>query len=484
MRKIHAQRADTHPVFVFGISGATWKVIEPLLEDGRLPHLQHLMAGGCWGTMESVRVHGDKHFRPQIAWPTLATGCEPCRHGITHFYHTADDIKVPAIWDMFQQHGLSVGLYGWPVTWPPHKTNGFVIPSHLARDSQTWPPELRSIKALDRWQQEAEREKAVNKHVVEQLNMLMTLRRNGLRPKTFLSLTRILFNLLKSPDSEERALLLRYAKLELSIDFFLKLYAQYTPSLTTFHTFLVDFASHRYWRYFEPEKFPGARSPPKARLTNAVHAAYLRTDRVLGRLIAAMATDSIIAVVSEHGMMAEPESAEVGEWRYVIQGLRLKQFVGLGDEVMAYPVARWVAFRARPGCRLPGDTASRFRNVTVVETDLPLFNVYVHGDHEVIVKLNIPRTIARYRSGDIHNLVLNYNGSQIQFADITRQLGRARSAMHDSEGILILNGPGIRRQGHLPPCRLVDFTPTILRAAGLPLAPDLDGTPFNVFASD
>ncbi len=42
-------------------------------------------------------------------------------------------------------------------------------------------------------------------------------------------------------------------------------------------------------------------------------------------------------------------------------------------------------------------------------------------------------------------------------------------------GVLILHGPGIRRQERLPAVRMVDVMPTLMHAAGLPVAADLDG---------
>ena len=42
-------------------------------------------------------------------------------------------------------------------------------------------------------------------------------------------------------------------------------------------------------------------------------------------------------------------------------------------------------------------------------------------------------------------------------------------------GVLILHGPGIRQQERLPAVRMVDIMPTLMHAAGLPVAADLDG---------
>ena len=36
-------------VLIIGLDGATWDVIFPLIEQGKLPNLQYLVQGGSWG---------------------------------------------------------------------------------------------------------------------------------------------------------------------------------------------------------------------------------------------------------------------------------------------------------------------------------------------------------------------------------------------------------------------------------------------------
>lgn len=466
------------PVFVFGISGATWRVLEPMIVAGELPHLARLRERGCSGVLHSVKAPDDKHYRPQVAWPTIATGCLPARHGITRFFHSADDLRARTLWDYYEDAGLRVGLYGWPITWPPRPVDGFVIPSHLARDTRTWPRELGFIKALDRSQQDAEREGHVRHAFAERLAIFRALRRHGVRLPALVRLaSQGLRAMAAGP--EQRALLLRHAKLALNTDLFLHLYKQHRPHFASFHSFLVDLVSHRYWRYHDTQAGSHEATPP---LREAVAEAYRHTDRVFGRISAALPADTVIAVVSEHGMQAEPESAEVGRWRYVIRGSRLLELVGLGDQVRACPVARWIACRPATGAVLPTDTAARLSRVRVVETGLPLFQVY-ERDGEVIVKFALHAHVPRYRRGDLDTLHLEYDGKSVPFADLARPLGRTRSAMHDGEGVFLLAGPGIR-PGAQCSARLVDMAPTLLAAAGLAVPPGLDGSVLDVFSNE
>ncbi|MDH3217180.1 MAG: alkaline phosphatase family protein [Candidatus Krumholzibacteria bacterium] len=475
-------RRPTHAI-VFGISGATWDVAAPLLAAGRLPHLQRLVADGCSATMLSVRVAGDRHYRPQVGWVTAATGCLPEHHGVTTFYQTADDCRRVTVWDAFQAHGRRVGLFAWPLTWPPKPLDGFVIPCYHARNDTTWPPELASVKRIERQQHEARqgREASGSLGRREWVDLSLHLWRNGIRPSAIPALGACAGRLLLARDPASRALALRHGKLEVSAAMFLHLYKRWRPHLGTFHSFLVDNVSHRYWRYRDPARFGERVSPMQGRLASAVDDAYVRTDRVLGRLLRVAPRDAMIAVVSEHGMAPEPSSNEVGEWQYMIRGPRLSALIGLATELVDTPIARWISYRSPPGKSLPSDAVSRFRQVRVVETGLPLFNVYEHGSDEIIVKFSISKQVPRYLAGDLDALHVEYNGRRLPFCEIARRAGRQRSAMHDQRGILVLSGPDIRPGVKLPDCSLTDFAPTLLAAVGLPAPGPFDGRILDVF---
>jgi hypothetical protein len=235
------------PVIVFSISGATWRIIEPMVARGQLPNISLLRTEGSSGVLHSIRAIGDKHFRPQVAWPTLASGLRPEKHGITRFYHDARDARAPMLWDTCQRNGLKVGLFGWPITWPPKPLEGFVIPSHLARDTQTWPPELRFIKALDRQEQNAERAGG-GRQAICKLELAQSLRAYGVGWRTMARLGVAFARLIATRNSEKRAIVLRHMKLDLSLDLFLCLETRYQTGFSAFTTFLVDLVSHRYWR--------------------------------------------------------------------------------------------------------------------------------------------------------------------------------------------------------------------------------------------
>ena len=117
---------------------------------GRTPNISRLLERGTGARLFSVKATGDEHYRPETAWPSLATGLHPDRHGVTQFFHEAAETRAPTLWSIYAEHGLSSGIYGWPGgTSPPPQIDGFVVPSHLARNAETWPRSLCDIKSLD-----------------------------------------------------------------------------------------------------------------------------------------------------------------------------------------------------------------------------------------------------------------------------------------------------------------------------------------------
>jgi predicted AlkP superfamily phosphohydrolase/phosphomutase len=461
-------------VLVFGVSGATWSVIDPLVRDERLPHLAALCAKGVSAVAVSDRAPGDDHYRPQVAWATAATGCTSERHGITRFFHEASDLRVPALWDLWARAGRRVGVYGWPGTWPPRPYPGFVIPSHLARDDRTWPPELSVVRALEQRHRHGEREGRPLEHLIESAAMLRSLRRYGLRTRTLVSLGGRAVRLAVE-DEEEAALALRHARLDVATDLFVGLCREHEPDFRAFVTFLVDFASHRYWRYHQPGLF-AEEEQPRRRLRSAVVDAYRHADRTLGRLVAAAGEGSLVLVLSEHGMAVEPSSSEIGDWRIVLRPQELASMAEADSTVVAVPIARWVSLRQSHGGdpRELSRLASTLRSMSFVASGRPALDVWERRD-EVIVRLSLSEA---EQTDDLESCPIRVGDRLVPLGRIARRWGRVRSAMHDAHGVAVLAGPGVPPTRERRTVRLVDVAPTLMALAGIPVPQDLDGRPF------
>lgn len=442
-------------------------MLDPLLDAGELPALASLIARGARGVLTSKPVPGDRFPRPQTAWATIATGCAPARHGVTRFYHEHPDLRERPIWELYAEHGLRVGLYGFPGTWPPPVVDGYVVPSHLARDARTQPPELSWIKSIEQRYQAGERGVDAGRRLGRTAREASAFLRTARTPlRSSVQAASLAARAAPAP-AEERALLLRYARLEVTSSVFAGLWRRYRPHLAAYVTFLVDFASHRYWRYLDD----AAASP---RLRRAVPAAYVRTDRALGRLLAALPANTTVFVLSEHGMEPEPESAELGPTRYLLDGGAVAALAGLPADTLVCPIARWIAYRSPTG-RVGADAAARLERLVVAETGLPLLSVHRNGEAEVVVRLSLSSEVPRYRDGALDRMTVACGDRRVGFREVTRPGGSVRSAMHSEDAVLVAAGPRIRRIAEVGPARLEDVLPTVLSAADLGCPAGIDG---------
>lgn len=120
---------------VVGIDGADWRVIEPLIEAGRMPHLAALRERSAWGTIETLH---DVPLSPVI-WTSVATGKRADEHGIAWFMvDRPDGTRAPvrstnrtaeALWTILATHGRKAGVVGWWATYPAEEVGDGAIVS-------------------------------------------------------------------------------------------------------------------------------------------------------------------------------------------------------------------------------------------------------------------------------------------------------------------------------------------------------------------
>jgi predicted AlkP superfamily phosphohydrolase/phosphomutase len=138
---------------VIGLDGATFSILDPLMEDGTMPFLREFVARGVRGELLSTI----PHVSP-VAWTTFMTGRSPGYHGIFDFIraemrndemyftlYNARDIRCETIWSMISRQHMRVTVLNFMLTFPPLPVSGYIVPGlvswrHLKRGIH--PPEL------------------------------------------------------------------------------------------------------------------------------------------------------------------------------------------------------------------------------------------------------------------------------------------------------------------------------------------------------
>ncbi len=118
---------------MIGLDGAAWHLVDPLIEAGHMPNLAKLKSAGAAGVLDSTV----PTYTPP-AWTSAATGVNPGRHGIYGFLEGnaqneglelvhSGKIKAPAIWEIANAQGATVGVYNLPLTYPPRELDGWMV---------------------------------------------------------------------------------------------------------------------------------------------------------------------------------------------------------------------------------------------------------------------------------------------------------------------------------------------------------------------
>lgn len=132
--------------FVLGLDGVPWELIDRWSEDGSLPNFARMRNEGATGPLDSTRP-----ATTPLAWPAIATGVWPDKHGIYGFQklsssysqrmYTSQDYTQPPIWEQLE----SVAVGNVPMTYPAAEVDGELVTGMITPSVDhdfTHPPEL------------------------------------------------------------------------------------------------------------------------------------------------------------------------------------------------------------------------------------------------------------------------------------------------------------------------------------------------------
>jgi predicted AlkP superfamily phosphohydrolase/phosphomutase/tetratricopeptide (TPR) repeat protein len=131
-------------VLLIGWDAADWKVIRPLLADGKLPTLARLIDGGVSGNLATIQ----PMLSPML-WNSIATGKRADKHGICSFVGPLSDLSgirpiastsrtCKAIWNILTQAGLASNVVSWFASHPAEPIRGSIVSDRYAAQSAAW----------------------------------------------------------------------------------------------------------------------------------------------------------------------------------------------------------------------------------------------------------------------------------------------------------------------------------------------------------
>jgi Type I phosphodiesterase / nucleotide pyrophosphatase len=319
-RAVHAFRPLPTRMLVFGVDGATWDVLQPLVETGRMPHLAGLCRDGLAARLATMK----PNLSP-ILWTTIATGVDPDAHGIHGFtvpipgsdrvtLPSSNLRRVPAVWNILSAFGQTVGVANWWVTFPAEPVDGFVISDRASLVRKTT---YRSLFDFPEEDLDAPPREVYPPELFLELAPLLrpSVEIDPALVRRVVDLPPALFDELQAQPSFSRASplsVLKFALLqdESMAEAGLQALAAYRPEVMLFYSSGLDAVEHHFWKYHEPDRFPALAIPPEeiALYGDVIPRYAMYVDDLLGRFLAAYAGEEVtVVVVSDHGHAAYPD---------------------------------------------------------------------------------------------------------------------------------------------------------------------------------
>ncbi len=445
--------APRNQLVVIGLDGASWSIVDEMRDAGRLPAFDRMVRTGTRGSMKTLV----PVMSPPI-WTSMATGVAPAEHGIKDFFGTSDQVNAKRIWEIADEAGLTSGVYGYLVTWPPEKDKGFLVPGWLARDERAFPSNLSFTKLVQRWLDGVDPVPSS-----EVPGMLLAAVRHGLTFESIRALAAIAHAGGGGADPRLAELARKRAILSIDTDTFCHQLRRHRPDLAVYYQHMIDVVGHHYFKYFRADQMPGLDPQEVALHGEAVPSFYEASDRQLERIQACAEAGATFMVVSDHGMKLDKR---IGAGSGKIKTGELLESLGLADSFQPFHLGGDRIY-LRPHSADVDLRAAVFRLASIVDARSgdTAFKVRLNGEGIIFV-----RSI-RYQP----DKKLRLPDGKIFPIDKLFGAAEKMSGTHSQRALLLLNGPNIIAGQELELAHIYDTAPTILALLGLPLGRDMKG---------
>lgn len=455
-------------ILLVELNEVTWNLIDPLIEQGRLPTFARLKREGAWGSPMSVDL--PPQLDPWITWTTVHTGRPQTDHNVFFLQQPPETIRAKRIWEICDAAGLSVGVYGSVCSWPPQRVKGFYVPDTFAPDTATYPESLEPIQKLNLTYTRSVRLPSDQDGLMFKAKLGAKLLKLGLSLTTMSRIARQLVRERRNPN-------LRWQRVALqpvvNFDFFSRLYRRHRPEFASFHTNHVAHYMHTYWKAMQPDLFPQETTEEEIRnYSRTIEHGYRSADELLKRMMGLMDKNTVMVVASSMGQKPFVSSLKKGKRVGQLRSLEhLVEILGATGRVRALPTMS-------DQFNLYADTHATIEVVRenlkaayIDSPDHPMFNV-------TTVENSLTITLQHYDETSEESRCVFPHGEaekSFRFEDLVYGTGMVKSGCHDPKGMMMAYGHGIRQGARIGECTNLDIAPTLLTLLGLPVPEEMKG---------
>lgn len=284
-------------IVVIGLDGATWDVIHPLIQKGKLPTLNYLVENGSSGNLNSTI--------PPLsapAWTSASTGVNPGKHNIFDFFTirndtyelrnvTSNDRKTPAIWNILDSYEMTSGIFNMPMTYPPEAIRGFMVAGLGTPDTNSnfiYPASLKE---------------ELKKYLPGLQFSIDVGTIMGGKEDAFLD------ELYKVTGMQEKAV--HYLCNKYQPDFLMVVFDE------------LDRLQHFFWRHMETSH-PLHDQKKSQKYKAAIENYYQHLDSVMKRFLDTLSEDTTVIIISDHGFGGLHKDFYINKYFHDIGMLKLK----------------------------------------------------------------------------------------------------------------------------------------------------------------
>lgn len=501
------QVKESRKLVVIGLDGATWDLIIPWAEEGKLPTFKKLLDKGTYGNLKSTI--------PPIsepAWPSLLTGKGPGKLGIFDFLERkADSYELSVatkweewnpIWKILNDAGKRICVMNVPTASVPYeKIKGVFITGDITSTKCpiAYPPEIEKRLTRENYQVYAP-----PIHLVGKDNYLKKV----------------------------------YQITKEKCDIALQLFKERNWDFFMFVLRYLDMIQHQFWKYMD-ETHP--MHVPNTRYKEEILKYYQFIDKYLSAFLIHLPTDAILMLVSDHGHGPHFKDVDLNVWlkkngflkvektssprrkrrtiagaliwlssrlsRYQLQLLSWSRKLGLStlyegtivkgiearewnidwEETRAYGFRYGGIFinlkgREPRGTVKPEDyektreaILKKLKGLKDPETGSNVIeHVWKREDIYSGPRIDsLPDLVVQYAG---ESKYLSFTGGFVSGDNPIRPLSEnSSSAQHTSRGIFLVYGSGIRQGNEISGSDIYDVVPTILHTMGVAVPTDIDG---------
>jgi predicted AlkP superfamily phosphohydrolase/phosphomutase len=462
---------------LFGLDGATYTVLDSLMDKGVMPNLREFCRSGVRANLTSTPLP----ITPQ-AWTTLATGRSMGHHGIHDFvrleqtdqgmmlrFNSSRDNHCPTLWKLLSDRGMratALNYYGLAPAEPinGHTMPGFVPGRYLKRSS--YPPDL------------FERLKNVPHFDVSVLGLDLDIEKEGLAempPERWTEWIQLHID-------RERAWFSTLEYLMLN-----------EPSDLTAIVFDgVDKLQHLAYRYLDPALAPQSPTAWESDVIELCHTYFRQADEFLGRTLDLVGEDGRVFIASDHGFTATHEIVYVNKYLNDLGYMHWNREIAedTTESIVVERLTKFVGTYDWPRTRAVALTAS-CNGVYIVNTPPEEY-------HELREKLI--EQLLQMRGPDGGQIVTEIKKREDWFAgpfmerapDLTltlRDFGfistlnaaqpvmtrRAPAGTHHPVGVLLGLGPGLKQGADVGTFNILDVAPLLLHSVGTETPTEFEG---------